>query len=247
MADLGNRPRLPVGYHEIRLDRTHTIQEERDAIECRHLLDGRGDGKIGQEHGSDEVFVLTGDLHANPACREDHEIRTAPEQAGEIRRRGDDLLEIIEDEEHASLTYELFKIVQDGPAGFANAERTRDRRRNMGWVGNGNERNEVNAVGEVGDHLPGDGNRESGLANTTGTDQVHEANARHLDPGEDGFHLGGTADEESQRARQVDRPRMRNWFARRQGDHGGWRDVRSVGRSHVCAIPRIAHAYVSII
>jgi hypothetical protein len=113
------------------------------------------------------------------------------------------LLAIVDEEEDLAGTEERGQQVgQRALAGFADAERIRDRRQDERGVANGREVDENRAVREGRGDIEGDGEGKAGFADTAGTGQGQERDGPFEQVITGGGHHRSTADERRAWSRQ---------------------------------------------
>jgi hypothetical protein len=133
------------------------------------------------------------------------------QERGQDRRGGDDLLEVVEQEEDPAAVDRGGKLLLQGVAGdLAGAERLGDRRQDQRLVGDGAERDEGDAVRERRRRPAGYLDRQPRLADAAGTGQGQQADVLALQEVEAGCDLSLAANERSQGLGQIVRIRRRS-------------------------------------
>nr|WP_238439381.1 hypothetical protein [Microbacterium sp. JZ31] len=177
-ADVGDRGRvlgreLEVGLHGLR-----PVDEEGAGGGAAHPLDaGVGDGVRHAErlHLED---ALPSDPQHRAARDEQRHRRRDVEQPHEQRCRLHDLLEVVENEQHApARERSRDALLERRLAGVADAEHVCDRRQQQSRLEHPLERKEVPSVREQIRGLPRDLDREPALADAARADQAHELRA----------------------------------------------------------------------
>ena len=117
--------------------------------------------RVGERERRNRKFVLAVHAQNRTAGDERLDLRRGGEQIGNEWRSGNDLLEIIEDEQEI---FRAQKFAERGDdfvfAGLVHAECLRDCRGDEGRVGEGGKHDEMRAVGKFGCKFFGDGNAE---------------------------------------------------------------------------------------
>jgi hypothetical protein len=177
-ADVGDRVVLVGGAREASTRRGRARVEELDA------------GVVGE--GLDADDVLGPDAERRPARREHDELRAVRRQGREVRGRVEDLLEVVEQQEHPPARQEGSQPVRGAAvARLRDAERGRDRRNDEAGVGDGGDVDPRRSAREPVRHVCGGRHRERRLAHAPGTrerDHTRRRVAQHV--GEDGELLG---------------------------------------------------------
>ena len=167
------RPRHP---RRSRDDRHCALREEPDGVSGGQRLDG--------------VLALAGDAQRRPAPHQQLQVRAGAEQRGEPGRRVEHLLEVVEHGEH-------LLCADVGGKRAVGADRLCDRRRHQLRVGDGRERDPVEAVGEVVDGFGGElGGRAASLPEPPGPVSVSSCVCRRILPASSSSRW--TADERGQ-------------------------------------------------
>src|SRR4051794_39751028 len=98
MTNLSNRPDIVVGRCEPGVNRGCSLEEQLDSIALRDHLGWHisGDGK--RQRGDWEL-VLVPDVQWRPAGRKDLKGRADGEERCDVRRSGEHMLNIVEDEQ----------------------------------------------------------------------------------------------------------------------------------------------------
>lgn len=136
--------------------RRHAPHEEGDR---RRARDGVRRGIVRREgERGHRVRPLAAQPERRPACHQHGQLRAGVQQRRERPRRRQEVLEIIEAEE------ERPPAQRPAQAPLAHPQRPRDRRQELGRVGEGGQRHERDAVRVVRGQRGGDGQREAGLA-----------------------------------------------------------------------------------
>ena len=99
LADRRHRGRVLRGYGKVILRRTGPRGEESHRIVLTEVLDGREVSKIRDRKGRDAHIMLTVDTQHRSARDEDLESRARGEEIGNERRCGQEMLEVVENQE----------------------------------------------------------------------------------------------------------------------------------------------------
>ena len=185
------------------------------ALEAGHRARvGRG------RQARDRILLLARDVEDGPAGDDDLDRRGAAQELGDHRRRGEDLLEVVEDEQQA-LVGEPFGegVVDRACRALGDADRARDPRRDEHRVADRLERDEEHAVGEVVRGAGGQLQRQPGLARPARAGQRQET-GRGQQAGRL-VQLRVPTDERRELGRQVVRVRIE----RPEGREGGRQPV----------------------
>ena len=148
----------------------------------------------GVASGPYRVDVLTRQVQWLPARRKKLDARGRRDDRGELGRDGDNLLEIIDDDQHR-----LFSEIRSQrlAGGCANADGLRDRRRNQRRIGDARKADEERAmrkrIGRFGRNLQG----QPRLAASARTRQRQQASARFGERRRNGVHFALASDERS--------------------------------------------------
>ena len=141
------------------------------------------------------------------AARHEHpQLRTGAEQRREVRRRLDDLLEVVEQEQHLPLADVLGERHASRRASARSCPTTKRR------VADRRQPHPEDTRGEVADELRRGFDREPRLAGPARARERHEPRTLIADEGDNLRHLALAADERRHRPRQVrvrDRPQRR--------------------------------------
>ena len=180
---------------EARARRLGAGREERDGIGCGQRLDG--------------IEALSGDAERNATRDEKLEPRAAGDQRGHVGRGVDDLLEVVEDEEHAPIADERGDAVDDRALlGLLDVERGSECGKEVGGVGDVREADERGAVGKLRRQAMRELDREAGLP--------HAPRARHRHDPVRAHELGKVG--ELALAAEQFRARLRQRCAERRSD-----------------------------
>jgi hypothetical protein len=121
--------------------------------------------------------VLAGNAQDGSARDEGCEGRAGGQEVDDQRPRVEDVLEVVQDQQHPTLPQRLADAPLDRPpAGLPDVERSGDGRTDQGRIADRGEGHEPDAVGEGIGHFLGDAERESGLADAAGTGEGQQAN-----------------------------------------------------------------------
>ncbi len=160
-ADLPDRVSV-IGQAKARAHRLRARREERDGVVGRQRLQG--------------IQRLVGDPQRRPARHHDPEPWTARHELGNIGRCGDDLLEVVQHEEHLPVADERDDAVRDRPfLGLLHVERSAESREEAVRFGHVGEPDEGGPVGELGKEPPAELGHEARLAHAAGPGDRHDA------------------------------------------------------------------------
>ena len=197
--------------------------------------------------------------HCSPETRRTARLVTSSVSAGvdsierdEQRRRGEELLEVVEDQQrarrHGGADVGAQGVLDRSALDAPQAERLRQHRRDVGGVGQRAEADVVNAAGEIGGRLRRDLQGQPRLAAASGAGQRQDAAPAAAQDGEEGGDVGVPADQRGARHRQgggagrAARWRERRGVARRRpGPHrdgGGRRRAGGVPEARQVAARR---------
>ncbi len=216
-ADVEDGRGIGVGQPEVGSDGHRALHEQRHALRARQRF-GRDPARaqVGQPERRDRVFLLARDVQDSPAADDDLRARADAQDVSHERRRGNHLLEVVEDEQHGVLADEIQEpLERRALAGFQEADRGDDGRGDELRLGHRIERDEEHAIGELLGDLGGDLEAESGLAGAAGSGQRQES--RSFEEGPGGLDLAIAPDEARQLGRQV----VRGGVERAQGREVG--------------------------
>ena len=161
---------------EVGLDRAGALDEELDGGRrggARAAMPGRRRRPSPAGH---LVDPLAADAQHDPARDEEDGIRRERVEPDDRGRRIDDLLEVVEHDEHApAAEREREPLLEGAVAGIADAESVGDRREQQGRLEHVLERDEGRAVGEERLGRRGDLDREPALADPARAQQRDEA------------------------------------------------------------------------
>ena len=128
----------------------------------------------GVARARDLVHLLAADPQHDPARHEELRERRGRIQLHQHGRRLDDLLEVVEHDQHAASRQRVRDaLVERRLAVVADAERIRDRRHEESGLEHALEQHEVDAVGEEILDGPSGLDREPALADAAGADHAH--------------------------------------------------------------------------
>ena len=179
-ADPGDRTGVVGVQGERPIGCTGPLDEQRDGLVAREFGKWRKIGRIGRPQGQDLVGLLGGQMEHGSAGDHDAEARGPGEQIGHEGYRAEDLLEVIQDQEHLTLTQVLLDASHEIPVrSLPDTEGFRDRRAHRLRVVRVLEGYEDGAVGEpAGQPICG---REGDprLADTTRSREGQERPASH--------------------------------------------------------------------
>ena len=192
-------------------------------------LPGRCGGTVGHDQGCDGEYPLASKPQSLPAGREDAQVRAGRQEIGHERGSGEDVLEVIEDEQKCPAADRQWQQTCRIPRAIAHAKLASDGRRHEGRVGNRGQRHERDTIGNVVVHLPGNGDGQTRLADAAGAGQGHEPGLPVEEYVPDTVHVAVPAEEREERGGQrrhlaPGRQRSRRLDRRRpaaRGDQGG--------------------------
>src|SRR5207248_2287859 len=121
---------------------------------------------------------------------EDGEVWATGQQVGQVRGGWQDLLEIVEQEQHVFITERGFEQIEQGPrCSLFEIEGLGDGGDDQGGVAEGGERNEVDAIGKVSEQVGGDLQGQAGFAAAAGAGEGEEADLGATQEGTDSRYL----------------------------------------------------------
>ena len=104
-------------------------------------------------------------------------MRATGQQVGQVRGGCQDLLEVVEQEQHVFLTERGFEQIEQEPrCSLFEIEALGDGGHDQGGVADGGERNEVDAIGKISEQHSGDLEGETSFAHATGASKREQAN-----------------------------------------------------------------------
>ena len=149
-ADLRHRRGVLVGHLEARLDRSCALDEEGDGLVLREAIERREMRRVRQAERWNRVLLLAGDAQRAAAARQHGEVRRRRQQIRDRGSGGDDLLEVVEDEQHAAIRDVLRQPLGSAAAGpVCEAQLLGDRGGDELGLGDRRELDEEHAVGMV--------------------------------------------------------------------------------------------------
>src|SRR5205823_9134754 len=130
----------------------HPLDEERDRRHLGEVLERRQVVEVGQLERRDRELLFAAQVQRRPGGDEGFEARRGREQLGDQRRRRDDLLEVVQDQEERLVAQVRLERFDDRLlTGLAHAQRLGDRRGDERLVADWRQRHEVRAVLELVD------------------------------------------------------------------------------------------------
>ena len=114
LTDSGDGGRIVIGGLEIRLDRDRALDEEPDCLELRKGREVRQGLEIGQRQRGHRKFLFAVDAQDGAAADQHPQARAALQQRGRDRRSGQQLLEVVEDEQGSAIA-QVFEQPLDRP------------------------------------------------------------------------------------------------------------------------------------
>ena len=169
---------------EVRPNRSSTIHEHGDGI------------TLGQRRYLE--LALGGDPQHATTRDQQTQVLTAGEELGQVRRDGEDVLEVVEQQQHA-----LLVDVLGDPVGCPQGPP--DRRQNERWFAEGRKRNPEDPIDEVVDELSRNLERQARLAAAAGAGQGEQADILASHEFDRPRHLAAPADQRSRLGGQVRR------------------------------------------
>jgi hypothetical protein len=147
--------------------------------------------------------VLAGEVEAGPAGGEDGQVRAGRQQVRHERRRGQEVLEVVEDQEQPPVPDGRGQGLDRRPIRpLDRAQGVEECGRDEGGIADRGERDEPDAVGEGRSRLLRHGERQAGLAHPTGAGQRHQAHAVLPQEGGDRGHFARPTHEAGERGGQ---------------------------------------------
>ena len=172
--DLGHRLPVRRREHEVRPHRHRAFHEQPDGLGVHELRDV-GDTRGRQRERRDRELLLAGDPQRGTAGDDHRQLGRRAQEVGDDRRPGDDLLEVVEDEQRVAVAEVLLDAVDRRPLRREQAERAGDRGRHEVRVRHGRERHEPGAVRVPLDAVARQGQRQPRLAGPAGARERQEA------------------------------------------------------------------------
>ena len=212
-ADVGDRPRVGCGDDEVRTGDACARREERDRIAAEHLLEIVGGGRRPERlHGT---HLLARQAERRPARHQEPHRGRHPLESGDRGRRGEEVLEVVENEEHVTAAQMPCECRLDGLARpVGDAECPRHANEHEVGVAQGREVDEEDTVAEVREELGRRLDGEPCLAGPTCPGQRHEPDVGPAQQLAELADLALPADERGRLRREVRRlagERVERW------------------------------------
>jgi hypothetical protein len=254
VADLGDHLGVAGGQLERRVHRLGAVDEKghgRDLRQFDHVRDEQPPVGPPFRHGQRRrgELPLAADVEGDPTRRQHLEVGAAGQQLRDLRRRRDEPLHVVQNQQPALVRQRQDQAVERRTVGgLRQLEPAGDRQRHEVGIDERREVDEVDAGGEVAAQIFGDGERQAGLADPARTDQGHEAERRLPQQIADGRDLPIASQQRRERDRQVQgvrlvrRHRVR-WLRRsivgKGGDRFGHDRPPVLHRPRLKPVPRI--------
>ena len=205
--DRGDRAELVLGRLETGPGDPGTIHEQRDGPALAQRLGGSGVGQVRNVERRDGILLLSVEPEGAPAGDQHLDPRGGLQQPVHERCRVEDLLEVVEHEEHGPVAQVLGEGLGRGPvAGLDETERAGHDRGDQARLAHLIESHEERPVDERRPQLLGRSDREAGLARPTRAGQRHEPVLAH--ERDELLDLTLAPDQACQRLGQVAAPRV---------------------------------------
>ena len=174
-ADVGDVGGVVLVDGEAGLDRRRAVDEQHARRRAQRAVEARRGRRVGRRQRGDLVHLLAADPQHDAARHEELRERRGGVQPHEHGRGIDDLLEVVEHDEHAPSRQRVRDaLLERRFAVVADAERVRDRRHQQSRLEHALEQHEVDAVGEEVLRRARRLDREPALADAAGADQAHD-------------------------------------------------------------------------
>jgi hypothetical protein len=164
-ADLGDGRGGLVGDGEVRVDAPGPFDKQAHRLVLAHAIGRREMARIRSRERGDREFVLHRDVQGDPTGDEHGQIGAFLDERGDVDRRRNDLLEIVEDEENV-LAAQRGRQTLEGRSVrcFTETECIGDGPKNPRRIANRRQRYEVDAIRKPADQVRGDLERQARLA-----------------------------------------------------------------------------------
>ena len=137
------------------------------------------DGRIDRERGK-RVLPFGSDPERRPAGRHDPKIRAAVVESRDLGRGGDDLLEIVEQQQRLPVADQAgYSIFDSSSLGLLDVERFPERGQEVAGLGDVGHRHECDAVQELRCEHPAELHERAGLADPAGAGDRHDPVPAH--------------------------------------------------------------------
>ncbi len=191
---------LEIGEHGL-----GPLGEEADRGRAGDLVERAGVGVAREGEWGDRVLPFAADLERLPARDQNREAGAGREEIDDIGRGIDNLLEVVEDQEHVLVVKAAGKASRQGIAAFLDTEGAGDGGYDLGRVQDRRELDRDDAVLEVGAGFGSGGDGGAGLADTAGTGQGDQADVIPAKLRRDLPDLAFASDEGRERQREEGR------------------------------------------
>lgn len=156
----------------------------------------RNRGGVGHGQREDRDNVLAAEAQPGAAGHQGFEPGTGAQEIGKIRSSGDDLLEVIKDEQQLAIVKRLLERGQGrATTRFTQPHGQRDRGQDQIGIGDGRQPNQANAVAKRLSHRRPGRESEAGLADAAGSGERDQAHAVPQQGFPDGVDITLPADE----------------------------------------------------
>jgi hypothetical protein len=181
-----------------------SVNKEAHRLVLRQLLQGRWRLAARKPEWGHRVLAFRAQVQRHPAGRQHLQAGCGAEEGPDGRSAVNQVLEVVQDQEHLPCQHDVLQATRHGLLSFlAEAQGRRD----GGWherrVGQGRQRDEEDAVGEVLEHLGGGLEREPGLPRATRTDEGQQLSVVTPQQVDDVRHLLLSTEEGSRLAGEV--------------------------------------------
>ena len=187
-ADQLDGCRVPAGRHEVRRGGERPIDEQRDRLIRRER--------------ADRIDVLGRDVERFATGDERSACRCSRDERGQQRSGLDDLLEVVDHEQHLLRGEERGQRL---PGTLVDPECLRDRGNDEVRIGDAGQVDQVDAIGMLVKQVRGNLDRQACLARSAGARQGHEPNVTPAQQGAQLADLSLPSDERRRLGRQVRR------------------------------------------
>ena len=183
-GDLGDRRRVLLVDGEVRQHRGGPLGEQAHRLAPGQRF-GRGTGaRVRDGERRDRAFLLAGDPQRRAAADQDAQRAGLPQQPGHRRGAGQQVLEVVQDEQDLPLVQLADQVVHQRPVpGVLQPEALRDGRRHQLRIPDGCQRHEIDTVWVVGRHLGGQRDAQPRLAAAARAGQRHQVAGGQQPPG----------------------------------------------------------------
>ena len=208
-ADLDDQGGVRIGQREVFDDRGYPLDEQLHGGENLRLGCRQSGRRLRAAERSEAVPAFTRYPERLPAGRQDVDARRSAEnRRRQVGRSVNDMLAIVEQQQHPLVSKASDQAGKRILGAHFQAEHGRSRARHQAGVAERRQVDQPDAVFITCDHALGDGEGDSGLADTAGPDNCHQALVRKSR--DERCHGFVAADQSNDRERQIVPPCRRD-------------------------------------